>query len=191
MRTYEEDLQAAAAYHGHLCAGMFIGVRMARYALKLLGIEEPLQFRDLIVYVEIDRCASDAVCVVTGCTLGRKRLKLVNYGKMAATFVNLATNEAVRLAAVSSKQLPEGGDPYQFWAGFRDEELFKVEKVAVDILPRDLPGKPFRSVPCSRCGEKVMDARDVERDGEILCLACSGEPYYRKVQQRMNHGKNQ
>ena len=138
MRTYEEDLQAAAAYHGHLCAGMFIGVRMARYALKLLGIEEPLKFKDLIVYVEIDRCASDAVCVVTGCTLGRKRLKLVNYGKMAATFVNIATNEAIRLAAVGNKQPLEGGDSHQFWAGFRDEELFKAEKVAVDILPRCL-----------------------------------------------------
>lgn len=179
MRTFEEDLEAASAYHGHLCAGMFIGVRMARYGTKLLGIADPLTFRDLIVYVEIDRCASDAVCVVTGCTLGRKRLKLVNYGKMAATFVNLETNEAVRLCSAGNIQMPEGADPYEFWAGFSEQDLFKVENVAVDILPRDLPGKPLRSVICSKCGEKVMDARDVEQDGIILCQSCAGEPYYR------------
>ncbi|UWG97052.1 FmdE family protein [Dehalobacter sp. DCM] len=181
MRTFKEDLEAASAYHGHLCAGMFIGVRMARFGSKLLGIEDPLTFKDLIVYVEIDRCASDAICVVTGCTLGRKRLKLVNYGKMAATFLNLQTNEAVRLSSAANIQMPDDADPYQFWEGFDDRDLFKVEKVTVDILPRDLPGKPLRSIQCSQCGEKVMDARDVEKDGMTLCLSCAEEAYYRKL----------
>lgn len=181
MRTYEEDLQAAVAYHGHLCGGMFLGVRMARFALKLLGIEDPFTFRDLIVYVEIDRCAADAICVVTGCTLGRKRLKLVNYGKMAATFVNLATEKAIRLAPARYIEMPAGVEAREFWAGYSDAELFKVENVKVEIWPRDLPGKPQRMVQCARCGESILDAREVEKDGAILCLTCAGQPYYQKL----------
>ncbi len=182
MRTFEEDLQAAAAYHGHLCNGMFIGVRIARYGLKLLDIEEPLTYRDLISYVEVDRCASDAVCVVTGCTMGRKRLKLVNYGKMAATFFDIATQKAVRISPKQDVQMPEGADPHQFWASYSDEELFKVEDVEVDILPRDLPGKPQHRAVCDQCGEKILDAREIEKYGGTLCLACADKPYYRKLQ---------
>lgn len=181
MRTYQEDLQAAAAYHGHLCAGMYLGVRMARYGLRLLEIEDPFTFRDLIVYVEIDRCASDAICVVTGCTLGRKRLKLVNYGKMAATFVNLATNEAIRLSPNGYRQVSEGVNADEYWAGFSDEELFEIEEVKVNILPRDLPGKPQSKTQCKQCGENVLDAREVDLAGEKFCLACAGEPYYQKI----------
>lgn len=180
MRTYEEDLKAAAAYHGHLCTGMFLGVRMSRFGLKLLKIDEPLTYKDLIVYVEIDRCAADAVCVVTGCTLGRKRLKLVNYGKMAATFVNLATNEAVRLSPASDIKMPDDADPYQFWAQYSDQELFKIEHVTVDIMLRDLPGKPQHKARCSKCGESILDGREVKQEGTALCLACAEQPYYQK-----------
>lgn len=184
MRTFEEDLQAAAAYHGHLCNGMFIGVRMSRYAMKLLGIEEPLAYKDLIVYSEIDRCASDAVCVVTGCTMGRKRLKLVNYGKLAATFVDLATDKAIRISPNKDVQMPDDADPYQFWAGFSDEELFKQEEVTVDILPRDLPGKPQNRAVCGQCGEKILDGREIQKDGQTLCLACADKPYYRLTKEQ-------
>ena len=182
MRSFEEDLQAAAAYHGHLCTGMFLGVRMARYGLKLLGIDDPFTFKDLIVFVEIDRCASDAVCVVTGCTLGRKRLKLVNYGKMAATFVNLATQQAVRISPNGYINMPEGVEPKEFWSSFSDEELFIARKVSVNFLPRDLPGRPQSNVQCSLCGEKVLDGREVEKDGVLLCLACASEPYYKEIE---------
>ena len=178
MRTFAEDLQAAAAYHGHLCNGMFIGVRMSRYALKLLEIEEPLVYKDLIVYTEIDRCASDAVCVVTGCTMGRKRLKLVNYGKLAATFVDLGADKAIRLSPNQDVQMPDEADPYEFWARFTDEELFKAEDVSVDILPRDLPGKPQNKAVCYQCKEKILDGREIEKDGQTWCLACADKPYY-------------
>ena len=181
MRNYEEDLQAAVIYHGHLCTGMFLGVRMARYGLRLLGIEDPHTFRDLIAYVEIDRCASDAVCVVTGCTLGRKRLKLVNYGKIAATFVNLETKQALRLSPVRHIEVPDGIDGKEFWDGFSDEELFKVEQVEVDILPRDLPGKPLHKALCAQCGERILDGREVKKNGKSFCQGCATQPYYQKV----------
>ena len=104
MRPLEEDLAAAQAYHGHLCHGMVMGVRMARYRLPGAGDRRSSFVPGSVVYVEMDRCASDAVGVVAGVTLGRRRLKWVDYGKMAATFVDLATGRAVRLAPRPSRR---------------------------------------------------------------------------------------
>lgn len=181
MRTYDEDLQAALLYHGHLCQGLCQGVRMARYGLSLLNIEDPFTFRDLIVFVEIDRCMSDAICVVTGCTVGRKRLKLVNYGKMAATFVNLESNEAIRIYRAIYIDAPKNAEIKELLANYTDEELFKIEKVKVNIPERDLPGNLQRVVECVRCHEKIMDFRDVEKDGVSLCSACASDCYYEKI----------
>ena len=179
LRTLEQDLTDARAYHGHLCHGMVMGVRMARYGCRILGIDEPREYRDLLVYVEIDRCASDAVGMVCGVTLGRRRLKLMDYGKLAATFVDLATGKAVRLAP--RKEVPRAGreqDPLSFWTDWTDEALFTWAPVTIEIPLEDLPGPPVRSVECARCGEEVKDNRDVIFDGELRCRACAGESYY-------------
>jgi len=182
MRSLEEDLAAARAYHGHLCHGMVMGVRMARYGCRALGIDDPHSYRDLVVYVEMDRCASDAVGVVAGVTLGRRRLKWVDYGKMAATFVDLATGRAFRLAP--RPEVPHAGreqEPLVYWNGWSDEQLFTCTPVEVTVPAEDLPGRPIRTVECARCGEKVQDGREVTRDGEFLCRACAGGAYYTSV----------
>jgi formylmethanofuran dehydrogenase subunit E len=179
VRTLEEDLADARAYHGHLCHGMVMGVRMARYGCQMLGIDNPRSYRDLVVYVEIDRCASDAVGVVCGVTLGRRRLKWMDYGKLAATFVDLATGKAVRVAP--RKEVPHAGreqDPVTFWKDWTDESLFTCVPVTLEIPLEDLPGPAVRSVECARCGEHVKDGRDVLQEGEILCRACAGDIYY-------------
>jgi formylmethanofuran dehydrogenase subunit E len=179
MRTLEEDLAAAEAFHGHLCHGMVLGVRMARYGCRALGIDDPLEYRDLIVYVEMDRCASDAVSVVAGVTLGRRRLKLVDYGKMAATFVDLATDRAVRLAPKA--EVPHAGpkdDPLAMWGDWTDEQLFSCTPVTLTVPPEDRPGRPLRTVVCETCGERVQGCREVEQDGLILCRACAHGAYY-------------
>ena len=180
MRTLDQDLADARAHHGHLCHGMVMGVRMARYGCRLLEIDDPRSYRDLVVYVEIDRCASDAVGVVCGVTLGRRRLKWKDYGKLAATFVDLATGKAVRVAP--HKDVPHAGhdeDPLEFWKDWTDEALFTWAPVTVDIPDTDLPGPPKRRVDCERCGESVKDGRDLAVDGETLCRACAGDAYYR------------
>ena len=180
MRTLDQDLADARAYHGHLCHGMVMGVRMARYGCRLLEIDDPRSYRDLMVYVEIDRCASDAVGVVCGVTLGRRRLKHKDYGKLAATFVDLATGNAIRVAP--RKEVPHAGhdvDPIEFWKDWTDERLFTWVPVTVDIPIEDMPGPPVRSTDCARCGESVKDGRDVPVDGETLCRACAGDAYYR------------
>lgn len=179
MRALDEDLKAAQEFHGHLCHGMVMGVRMARYGCRELGIDDPRSYRDLIVYVEMDRCASDAVSVVTGVTLGRRRLKWVDYGKLAATFVDLATGRAVRLAP--QPDVPHAGpdvNPLEFWKDWTDEQLFSCTPVRVAIPEEDKPGRPVRSVVCARCGERVQDARDVSCGGETLCRSCAGGGYY-------------
>lgn len=95
MRSFEEDLNRAIAFHGHLCGGQITGVRMARYALKYFGIDDPDHYRDLIIYVECDRCLTDAIMVVTGCHPGKRRMKCLDFGKQAATFFDLNRNEAI------------------------------------------------------------------------------------------------
>lgn len=182
MRTLEEDLQAAREFHGHLCHGMVMGVRMARYACLELGIDDPLQYRDLIVYVEMDRCASDAVSVVTGVTLGRRRLKWVDYGKLAATFVDLGSGNAIRMAP--KPDVPHAGsddDPATFWDDWSDEQLFSCTPVDIDVPLQDRPGRPIRTVVCAKCGEQVQDGRDVEYDGQLLCRSCVGGAYYSTI----------
>lgn len=179
MQTLEDDLEAARDFHGHLCHGMVMGVRMARYACRELGIDDPRSYRDLVVYVEMDRCASDAVSVVTGVTLGRRRLKWVDYGKMAATFVDLVTGRAIRLAP--KPDVPHAGsdtDPIKFWRDWTDDRLFSVTPVGMTIPEEDRPGPPIRSATCPCCGETVRDGREEVVDGQTLCRACAHGAYY-------------
>ncbi len=181
MRTLDEDLAAAQAFHGHLCHGMVMGVRMARMGCRELGIDEPLWYRDLVVYVEMDRCASDAVGVVCGVTLGKRRLKWVDYGKLAATFVDLATGRALRVAPrLEVPHVSSDVDPMVFWKDWTDEQLFTCTEVTLVVPEEDRPGKPIRRVVCAACGEQVQDAREVVEHEKTLCRACAHGAYYQK-----------
>ena len=179
MRTFEEDIEAGREYHGHLCGGLVQGVRMARYLCMKMGLEEPRGDRDLTVFVEEARCPTDAVFAVTGITVGRRRVKLVDLGKFAMTFVDPRTSRALRaVARADMPQAPRGTDPVQFFAQYTDEELFDVQAVHVEIAPEDMPGHAKRRVLCESCGEEVLDARDVSRDGRVLCRHCAEEVVY-------------
>jgi formylmethanofuran dehydrogenase subunit E len=154
---------------------------MARAGLNYLGIDDPLRNRDFLVYVEADRCVADAVSSVTGCSLGKRRLKWMDYGKMAATFIDMNSHEGIRIAVAAKQNAPENGDIVAFWNAIPDEELFKVEAVRVNLKPEDLPGKPLSRVKCERCGESVMDSREILLGGRILCRACANGAYYEKL----------
>lgn len=178
MNSFEQDLQNAVEYHGHLCSGQIIGVRMARYALNLLGIDNPKAFRDLVVYVECDRCLTDAIGTVTGCKLGRRNLKWMDYGKSAATFLNTRTDDAVRIYRIGHMYPSEGEDLVEFFNRIPDEKMFHANQVKVYYKPTDLPGKPLDSMICPICGEEVIDGRQVVRDGQEICKACNDGAYY-------------
>ena len=182
MLTLPEYERLAEAAHGHLCAGQVLGVRLAMHGLQLLGIEDPTgaDRKRLITYVEIDRCATDAIGVVTGCRLGRRALKFMDYGKLAATFCDLQDGRAVRVVALESsrQRAAERNQPQlQAYRELPDEDLFSHTWVRVEIPPEDLPGHKTPRVVCSACGESINFGR--ETGG--LCRACAGGAYYRPL----------
>ena len=190
MKSLDEYLSEAETAHGHLCAGQILGVRMAMLGLEKLGIDDP-KGRDrkrLITYVEIDRCMTDAVAVVTGCRLGKCALKFRDWGKVAATFVDLSSGRGVRIVAKdSAKEAARALHPelesknQQQMLAYREmppEELFEVREVRVKVQPEDLPGYKGERITCAQCGETINFAREVRRDGRVLCRACAGERYW-------------
>jgi len=188
VKALGEYLELAAQVHGHLCAGQVLGVRLAMLGLRELGIDDPIAERKRIVtYVEIDRCVTDAVALVANCRLGKRALKFRDWGKVAATFVDLKTGRAVRIAAKeSSKQaaremfpeLEKEAGQQKAYAQLSDEVLFDKKWVKVKVLPEDMPGFKGPRVVCSECGEGINFKREVLRDGRALCRSCAGERYY-------------
>jgi formylmethanofuran dehydrogenase subunit E len=191
VRTFEEHLAEAIATHGHLCPGQVLGVRMALRGCLELGLDpdDRADRRRLIVYVETDRCAAEALESVTGCKLGKRTLKHMDYGKVAATLVDTQTGRAVRVVARDDARDKVkaycNGDcetPLAQLTAYQkmpDDDLLIVQRVWVDIPPEDLPGRPLRRVKCEACGESVSDGREVIVNGRVLCRACSGTSYYR------------
>jgi formylmethanofuran dehydrogenase subunit E len=194
VESVTELLEECGRLHGHLCAGQLLGVRMALLGCRLTGIEDPrgADRKKLIVWVEIDRCMADAVGAVTGVRLGKRSLKYQDYGKVAASFLNTSTGEAVRIVALDeSRQLADARYPsienkkerqFRAYSEATDEELFKVERVRVEYGLMDAPGKPLTRVRCARCGEGVNDGREVKREsGEVLCRPCAVGGYYKVI----------
>jgi formylmethanofuran dehydrogenase subunit E len=183
--SFDTLLQRAEAAHGHMCAGQILGVRMALLGLKTLGIEDPLgaDRKRLVTFVEIDRCATDAIGMLTGCRLGKRTLKFRDWGKMAATFIDIPSGRAIRIAArESSKELARALHPeidnknQQQMLAYRemsDADLFTEEWVRVTLSPKEFPGYKGDRLACAKCGEGINYDRFIEREGQRLCLACA------------------
>jgi len=207
----DELLHEAEVAHGHLCAGQVLGVRMAMLAMRELGVRDPRQRFDesgalnpdrkrLVVFVEIDRCATDAIGVVTAARVGKRALKLRDWGKMAATFVDLyapldsaggdATYKGLRVVALESSkaaakerypELEKNAQQMKAYRELDDETLFSMQWVKVPLPPSEFPGFKGQRVVCAQCGEGVNFDRFIERNGERLCLMCA-EPELRYFQ---------
>ena len=196
----DELLLEAERAHGHLCAGQVLGVRMAMLGLRLLDLPDPRSDRDarkrLVTFVEIDRCATDAIAVVTACRLGKRALKFRDWGKMAATFVDLGAgaalkppqpdfsgSRAVRIAALESSktraadlypQLHKNEAQMRAYRELPDDELFSTQWVRVPLAASEMPGFKAGRVSCAKCGEGISFAREiVTADGHILCQPCA------------------
>lgn len=197
MKDFETLLQQAEAAHGHLCAGQVLGVRMAMRGCQQLGIDDPhgKDRKRLVTFVEIDRCATDAIAVVTGCRLGKRALKFRDWGKMAATFIDLSTGRALRIAAKESskdaaRQLhPEIDNKNQqqmlAYRELPDDVLFAEQWVQVPLDAREFPGYKAERIACAVCGEGINYDRYVVRDGRKLCHGCAAPEarYYQPVQE--------
>jgi len=190
VKSFDEYLHDAEQAHGHLCAGQVLGVRLAMLGLRTLGIEDPhgKDRKRLVTFVEIDRCATDAVAVVTGCRLGKRALKFRDWGKMAATFIDLQSGKAIRVSAKeSSKALARQMHPdienknQQQMLAYRempDNDLFATQWVKVDLPPEEFPGYKGERIVCEQCGEGINFRREVRHEGKVLCRACAGDAYY-------------
>jgi len=190
LLNFETLLQESVKMHGHLCPGQVLGVRMSMLGLREIGILEPrgTHRKNLIVFVEMDRCATDAIQSVTGCSLGHRTMKFMDYGKMAATYMNLRTGKAIRIVAREEARkkakecFPDIESRYsgqlEAYKVMADVELFDVMEVAIKVRPEDMPGRPMRRVQCDSCGEHVQDIREVYREGKILCAPCAQGGYY-------------
>jgi formylmethanofuran dehydrogenase subunit E len=207
MQAFDALLREAEVAHGHLCAGQILGVRMAMLGCERLGVEDPkgVDRKRLVTFIEIDRCATDAIAVVTGCRLGKRAIKFRDWGKMAATFVDLSfpleqsgdspVYKALRVAALeSSKQRARELYPHienknqQQMLAYREmpnEDLFSEEWVRVAIHPREMPGFKSARMTCAECGEGINYDRELLRDGRVLCQGCASPVtrYYQPLTQ--------
>ncbi len=191
--NFETLLRESVKIHGHLCPGQVLGVKMSILGLREIGVADPKgdDRKSIMVFVEMDRCATDAVQSVTGCSLGHRTMKFMDYGKMAATFLNLKTGRAVRVVAKEESRqkatdlFPEIENRYEAqieaYGIMTSEELFDLMEVRVKINPEDMPGRPLRRVQCSSCGEYVQDLRDVQRNGKAFCRSCADSGYYELI----------
>ena len=194
LKPFDEYVGLAEQAHGHICAGQILGLRMALYGLKLLKLDDPLgrDRKRLVTFVEIDRCVTDAIPVVTGCRLGKRALKFRDFGKVAATFCDLEAGSAVRVAARESarqrarEMYPEivskNQQQMRAYREMSDEELFEGRWVRVRVGPEDLPGYKAERAICALCGEGISFKREVVRDGHVLCRPCAGESYYEPLE---------
>lgn len=191
MQTFGVLWDQAQQSHGHRCPGYVLGIRMALAGCRALGMEDPRQERSLIVFVETDRCAADALQSVTGCSLGKRTLKFMDYGKLAATFLHLGTGKAVRVTVYpDARQRAEayrtdGLDRHAVqiiaYQQLADEDLLVVEHVQVTLAREDAPGPPVARTYCQRCGEEVSDRREVQTPAGDLCCACALGAYYQRL----------
>jgi formylmethanofuran dehydrogenase subunit E len=194
MESIDILLKECELLHGHMCAGQLLGTRMALLGCKMIGVDDPrgADRKKLIVWVEIDRCMADAVSAVTGVRLGKRSLKYVDYGKVAATFLNTENERAVRIVALESartladERYPEIENKrqrqFQAYSDATDDELFKTELVSIKLRDLDAPGSPRSRVTCVVCGEGVNDGREVvDANGDALCRGCHSGTYYSRL----------
>ena len=184
-------LEKSTAQHSHLCPRQILGVRLALLGMKFLGFEEPPAKKRLLVIVESDGCFADGVIAATDCTVGHRTLRVEDYGKTAATFVDTITGQAVRVTPaldVRERALVYApGEPRHYFAQMQayqilpDVEMFSVIPVFLDTPVEAIISRPGVRINCDVCGEEILNERGIHRDGFIFCRTCAGEGYYQPI----------
>jgi formylmethanofuran dehydrogenase subunit E len=183
-----ELLAATASLHDHLCPRQVLGVRMGVLAGRVLGLPVPQVDKRLLCIMETDGCASDGVAVATHCRVGRRTMRIEDYGKVAATFVDTRHERAVRIAPQPSAReraaayAPQASSRWEaMLLGYQrmpDVELLVARPVRLKVPVERLVSRPGRRVPCAECGEEIMNEREVMLGGRVLCRGCAGQGYY-------------
>lgn len=193
MSSLSEFLEASAARHQHLCPRQVLGVRMGMRAAVELGLDLPQSDKRLYVFVETDGCLVDGIVAATGCHVGRRTMQIVDFGKVAATFVDTASGTALRIFPhpecrhAALRYAPGEGDSwYAQLTGYQimpDEALLVVQPVELNVSMAAIISQPGLRAVCAQCGEEIMNEREVVRGGIVLCRSCAGERYYQVREQ--------
>jgi formylmethanofuran dehydrogenase subunit E len=190
MHDLLEFLKASQARHSHLCPRQVLGVRVALAGMKLLDMDPSIQRRKktLMVVSETDGCFVDGIEVTAQVSVGHRSLKIEDFGKIAATFVDLKTSRAVRLhPVIGVRKLAMDYFPLEKRAYFAqlkayqiipDDELLGIEWVTLDRDLQQITGTPGQRACCMNCGEEIINGREVIENDATLCMACAGQAYY-------------
>jgi formylmethanofuran dehydrogenase subunit E len=188
-------LAESGARHRHLCPRQVLGVRLGLGGLRALGLIDTNwqprfsnRRKQLLTLVELAGCGADGIAVATDCSVGARTLWVQDYGKMAATLVDVVREVAVRVAPQAEvRELAQRYAPgaRSRWHAYLeayhympDEVLIRVQPVRLHRAVSAILSRPGVRVDCDRCGEEIINEREIVRDGETLCRACAGECYY-------------
>jgi len=188
-------LEESARRHQHVCPRQVLGVRLGLRGLRELGFIDfhglPRfcnEEKRLLTIVETDGCGADGIAVATDCAVGRRTLRVLDYGKVAATLVDTQTQRAVRVhPSPASRELAQLYAPqarsrwHAYLRAYRlipDEELIVVRAVTLTQSIEEILSKPEARAVCEACGEEIINEREVVRDGRTLCRHCAGDRYY-------------
>lgn len=187
-KTLHELLLASSQLHQHLCPKQVLGVRMGLLAGKILHLEVPQNDKRLLTIMETDGCASDGIAVATNCWVGKRTLRIEDYGKVAATCVDTLTGRAVRIRpAPAARTLAPQYAPqaHTLWEAYLlgyqvmpDEELLAFAPVVLKTRVEKIISHPNNRAICQQCGEEIINERELVVGGRILCRACAGFAYY-------------
>ncbi|MCS6849330.1 MAG: FmdE family protein [Anaerolineae bacterium] len=189
--------------HDHICPRQILGLRMGELAGRLLNISLPQKDKRLFVFVETDGCFADGVMVATGCSLGHRTLRLMDQGKVAATFVDTRSDpygglriwprptirqQARALCPDLSSRWHAQLEAYQ---RMPDDELLAWARVELVVSVKALISRPGVRATCDRCGEEIINERERWVDGMRLCAHCAGEAYFASPIQRAESAEAQ
>lgn len=188
MPTLNALLEMSSARHSHLCPRQVLGVRMGMCAADELGLDLPRQDKRLYIFIETDGCISDGVSAATGCWVGRRTMRVMDFGKMAATFVDTHTDRAIRITPhpeirqVVKQYAPHAESRWHaYLAAYQlmpPDKLLVVEPVRLIVSMRGIISREGAKACCSQCGEEIFNEREVRFENHILCRACAGQIYY-------------
>lgn len=182
-------LEKSSQHHSHLCPRQILGVRIGLAGMEALGLQANRGSKRLLAILETDGCFADGITAATGCTVGHRTLRVEDYGKVAATFVDTKSGRSVRVAPAHDLRrqacecCPE--EPRHYFAQMQayqilpDERLLTITEVRLATPVEQIVSRPGLRVDCASCGEEIMNEREVLVDGEPFCRACAGQSYYR------------
>jgi formylmethanofuran dehydrogenase subunit E len=197
-QSLDELLTASAAHHHRVCPRQVLGVRIGIFAGRALDIALPQPEKRLLAIAETDGCFVDGVSAATGCYVGRRTLRIEDYGKTAATFVDTLTEQAIRIAprgnirSLAGEYAPSAGKRWEAqligYQSIPDELLLHWQWVELNVSVKRIIGQAGKRVMCEICGEEIINQREVLREGTIVCRSCAGKSYFHLIEHSSNDG---